>query len=167
MVKRLQEIFGDDKVIAWPYTELNIGNALGLSGVNLRADAFVRIARDQGVVIEWQSEIHTQEGCDSDWFCYDDIAGRDDLKKKMCAKAGLGYLELWSLDLTDSQLRHRVLDAASKSSMIDEVIEYIDSKKTYGRFSNRNTKKKSNPFPKSERKMISRNTKWAKRKFGQ
>lgn len=128
MMKRLRTLF-DDAVIGWPDAETNLGRLAGLSEANLRADAFIRFTEHQAVVVEWQSKIHTKEGSKSSWFDHDEIQGRDDLKRQICAKAGIALLELWTLDIPDEHLKGMVVQAAANSKLTDTAVAVLDEEK--------------------------------------
>ena len=127
LIARVRKILPDNEVIGYPGPEMNLGHLGNMSGASLRADIFIWWNDNQAVVIEYQSEIHQLEQS-NDWHDKDDIAGRDGLKRQLCAHLGLGLVEIWpgSEALTNNLVLLSRIAEAANSSYIDKAAVYED-----------------------------------------
>ena len=101
------------KLIAWPEPEINIGKICGITNLlNLRCDFFIWITDTCAVAIEYQSEIHVDKQIfNSD---LDAIKGRDELKKSMLRRLGIGYIEIYKEDPYDIESLKAIIDIRVK-----------------------------------------------------
>jgi hypothetical protein len=116
LINIIKQQFPNKEIIAWPDSEVNLGQIGGMFGVNLRADIWIWWDEDhsKGICIEYQSEIHSNKNNKSDWFDYNEIAGRDGLKKELCVKIGAGFVEVWHTDdFTNNAFIKRLVDSIS------------------------------------------------------
>jgi hypothetical protein len=102
-----------DKLIAWPDTEVNIGKLAGLKGMyQLRCDYFIWISEVCAVALEYHSEIHTHKQIfDSNII---KIQGRDEAKKSLLSRLGIGLVEIYPDDKIDIKSLKKRIDVAIK-----------------------------------------------------
>jgi hypothetical protein len=117
LIKRIRRLYPQYEVVGYPDPEVVLGSLVGLAEAALRADVFIWFSDTQAVVVEYQSEIHALKES-NEWFNKEDIAGRDDLKKQICAKFGLGYVEVWYHEDVSDELLMRKIEAAAENSWI-------------------------------------------------
>ena len=122
ILRVLRKFFGENNIRGYPGPEVNLGHLLNLSYVNLRVDALIWVTPNCAVAVEVQSDIHSHKKIFNSNL--EEIQGRDELKKDMLSRLGIGLVEIWPDDLIDEDtLIKRIFEAACNNLQISFEVE--------------------------------------------